>query len=90
MEPPDSAAVEAMWEAYYPTLKKIVARRVAAIRSPLVNESEIALSAFHSSVRRAREGKFDAVADEEELWILLKQFAKFKANDHLKRFMAIT
>jgi hypothetical protein len=89
MEPPDSAAVEAMWEAYYPKLKKIVARKVSAIRSPLISESEIAGSAFRDFVQRAQEGKFDAVANEEELWRLLKQFAKFKANDHLKRFMAI-
>ncbi len=88
MEPPDSAAVEAMWEVYYPRLKKLVARQVAAIRRPMVSDSEIALSAFHSFVKRAREGQFDGLANEEELWVLLKQFAKFKANDHRKRAMA--
>lgn len=88
MAAPDPEVIEAMWNAYYPRLKALIARKVAGIRRPLISDSEVALSAFNSLIQRMREGKFSAIADEESLWRLLKQFAKYKANDHIKYAMA--
>lgn len=66
-----------------------VAGRVSGIRRPVANESEIALSAFHSFVQRAQAGQFPDLADHDALWRLLKTIAIRTANDTRKRLRAI-
>lgn len=84
----DEAFVEELWNQYYVKLKVAVASRVSAIRRPVANESEIALSAFHSFVQRARAGQFPDLVDEDAMWRLLKTIAIRKANDMRKHLSA--
>jgi len=84
----DEAFVEELWNLYYSKLKLAVAGRVNAIRRPVANESEIALSAFHSFVQRARAGQFPDLADHDAMWRLLKTIAIRKANDLHKQLKA--
>jgi DNA-directed RNA polymerase specialized sigma24 family protein len=84
----DQAFIEDLWNQYYPKLKIAVAGRVAAIRRPVANESEIALSAFHSFVQRARAGQFPDLADQDAMWRLLRAIAIRKANDMRKHLRA--
>lgn len=85
----DPAFIEELWKQYYAKLKMAVAGRVSGIRRPVANESEIALSAFHSFVQRAQAGQFPDLADHDALWRLLKTIAIRKANDTRKRLRAI-
>ncbi len=85
----DQAFVEELWKQYYAKLKMAVAGRVNGIRRPVANESEIALSAFHSFVQRAQAGQFPDLADHDALWRLLKTIAIRKANDTRKRLRAV-
>ncbi len=84
----DQAFIEELWNQYYSKLKIAVAGRVSAIRRPVANESEIALSAFHSFVQRARAGQFPDLADQDAMWRLLKTIAIRKANDTRKQLRA--
>jgi DNA-directed RNA polymerase specialized sigma24 family protein len=84
----DEAFIEELWKQYYVRLKKAVASRVTAIRRPVANDSEIALSAFQSFVERARAGQFPDLADEDEMWRLLRTIAIRKANDLRKHLRA--
>jgi DNA-directed RNA polymerase specialized sigma24 family protein len=84
----DEAFVEELWNQYYLKLKLAVAGRVNAIRRPVANESEIALSAFHSFVQQARAGQFPDLADRDAMWRLLKTIAIRKANDLHKQLKA--
>jgi DNA-directed RNA polymerase specialized sigma24 family protein len=85
----DQAFVEELWKQYYTKLKLAVAGRVNGIRRPVANESEIALSAFHSFVQRAQAGQFPDLADHDALWRLLKTIAIRKANDTRKKLRAL-
>jgi len=84
----NEAFVEELWNQYYARLKIAVASRVNAIHRPVANESEIALSAFHSFVQRARAGQFPDLADHDAMWKLLKTIAIRKANDLHKQLKA--
>lgn len=54
----------------------------------MASDSEIALSAFHSFVQRARAGQFPDLADQDAMWRLLKTIAIRKANDTRKQLRA--
>lgn len=84
----DQAFIEELWSQYYSKLKIVVAGRVQAIRRPVASDSEIALSAFHSFVQRARAGQFPDLADQDAMWRLLKTIAIRKANDTRKQLRA--
>jgi hypothetical protein len=80
----DPAYVEQLWSEFYPRMKLAVIGRVRAIQRPVANESEIALSAFNSFIEHAREGKFPNLADQDDMWRLVKRFAIRKTNDTRK------
>jgi DNA-directed RNA polymerase specialized sigma24 family protein len=81
-------AVEDLWDAFYQRLRLAVRERVRNIRRPVASESEIALSAFASFVQRAKDGQFPDLADQDELWRLLKTIAIRKTNDLRKNLRA--
>jgi len=84
----DADYVQQLWEQFYPRLRTSISDRVRAIRRPVASDSEIALSAFHSFVQRAREGQFPKLADQDQVWLLLRTIAIRKANDHRKSLRA--
>ncbi|WP_197454149.1 ECF-type sigma factor [Stieleria varia] len=83
---PDAA--KKLWETFYHRLCLAVRQRVRNIRRPVASESEVALSAINSFFNRARDGQFPDLADEEELWRLLKTIAIRKTNDLRKHLRA--
>lgn len=84
----EEAFIEELWNLYYDKLKFVVAGRVQAMRRPVANESEIALSAFHSFVQRARTGQFPDLVDQDAIWNLLRTIAIRKANTTRKHLLA--
>lgn len=84
----DPKSVERLWNAYYERIRSAVRQRVRDIRRPAASESEVAESALRTFLRRAQEGLFPDLTDEDELWRLLKTIAIRKANDMRKRLLA--
>ncbi len=83
----ESRYINELWDAFYPRLKATIAARVKAIHRPVASDSEIALSAFHSFIRRARDGQFADLNHEDQMWKLLRTIAVRKthnARNHLR------
>ena len=80
--------VAKLWDAFYERLRGAVRRRVREIHRPVASESEVALSAFNSFLNRAQAGQFPDLADQDELWRLLKTIAIRKTNDLRKNLRA--
>jgi len=81
-------SVERLWKTYFARMKSLVARRIGNSPRLIGHEEDIAMSAFGSFVRRAAEGQFPDLKDNDELWKLLKTIAIRKTNDHFKYHMA--
>lgn len=84
----DPAFVEQLWDAFYPRMKLAVLSRVRSIQRPVADESGIALSAFHSFIQHARNGKFPNLVDQDEMWRLVKRIAIRKTSDVRKNLLA--
>ena len=84
----DPAFIEELWDAFYPRVKLAVLSRVRSIQRPVADESGIALSAFHSFIENARNGKFPNLVDQDEMWRLVKRIAIRKTSDVRKNLLA--
>jgi DNA-directed RNA polymerase specialized sigma24 family protein len=74
----DAEAARQLWDRYFHRLVGLARRKLQAtpFRS---NEEDVALSAFHSFCRGARQGKFPDLADRDNLWGLLITITSRKA-----------
>ena len=81
--------LQALWEKFYPRLKRVVAGRIEKIPSAVPDHSGIAASAIKSVILRIQGGEFPNLSDENELWKLLLTFAIRRANDQAKAFRTI-
>ena len=77
----ERAAVQKVWEAYFPRLVCQAQRWLR--RSPIrvVDAEDIALSAFDSFCRRAENGQFPNLLDRDNLWQLLVAITLRKAEN---------
>jgi DNA-directed RNA polymerase specialized sigma24 family protein len=80
----ERAAVQKVWEAYFPRLVCQAQRWLR--RSPIrvVDAEDIALSAFDSFCRRAEQGRFPKLFDRGDLWQLLVVIAFRKKCNQVK------
>ncbi len=81
-------AVEKVVARYYDPIVRLVGKRLSARVRRSRDEEDIALSAFDSFVRRAREGGFAQLEDRNDLWRLLVTISFRKAAKHAVREMA--
>lgn len=84
----DPAYIEKLWDEYYLRLRSVITSRARSIRRSVASESEIALSAFHSFIRGAKEGRFAQLNKQDAVWKLIKTIAIRKANDSRKLLRA--
>ncbi len=84
----EQESVELLWRTYFARIKALILRRINNSPRLIGHEEDIAMSAFGSFVRRASDGQFPDLKDNNELWKLLKTFAIRKTNDHFKYHMA--
>lgn len=84
----EQESVELLWRSYFARIKSLILRRISNSPRLIGHEEDIAMSAFGSFVRRAADGQFPNLKDNDELWKLLKTFAIRKTNDHFKYHMA--
>jgi DNA-directed RNA polymerase specialized sigma24 family protein len=77
----DEEAAQRLWERYYGRMVRLALRRLEGQRRRAADEEDVALSAFHSFCRGAREGRFPRLADRDNLWPLLVTITVRKANE---------
>ena len=84
----DSEPVRVLWNRFIGRLINAAHRGLRDFPRRAVDEEDVALSAFESFVRGARERRFDKLESREDLWQLLAMLAERKAIDTLKRELA--
>jgi DNA-directed RNA polymerase specialized sigma24 family protein len=67
----DPAAVEQLWQRYFPRLVGLARARLQGGPRGPADEEDVALSAFGSFCRAAAAGRFPQLADRDGLWRLL-------------------
>src|SRR6516225_8427239 len=61
----DQAAIQKLWERYFPRLVGLVRKRLMGAPRAADDEEDVALSAFNSFFRRAQEGRFPKLTDRD-------------------------
>jgi DNA-directed RNA polymerase specialized sigma24 family protein len=80
----DPAAAGPLWERYFRRLVELARQRLRGRPPRAADEEDVALSAFASFCRGAREGRFPRLDDRDGLWRLLVVLTARKAA-HLVR-----
>lgn len=76
----DEAAALALWDRYFPRLVGLARARLAGFRRrAAADEEDVALSAFDSFCRRARDDGFPEVANRDDLWRVISTVVARKA-----------
>jgi DNA-directed RNA polymerase specialized sigma24 family protein len=77
----DKQAEAALWKRYCDRLVRLARKKLRHSSRRVVDEEDIALSAFNSLCLGARKGRFPALADRDSLWGLLVFITAQKAAD---------
>jgi DNA-directed RNA polymerase specialized sigma24 family protein len=77
----EQAAFQKLWERYFRRLVGLARKRLRGAPRGAADEEDVALSAFDSFCRRAREGRFPKLLDRDDLWQLLVLIAGRKASN---------
>jgi DNA-directed RNA polymerase specialized sigma24 family protein len=77
----DSAAAAKLWDAYFRRLVGLARKKLQTASRRVADEEDVALSAFASLCRGAREGRFPLLQDRDNLWHLLVILTARKAAD---------
>jgi DNA-directed RNA polymerase specialized sigma24 family protein len=84
----DSAAFQQIWERYFQQLVSLARKKLRSLPRRVADEEDVALEAFHSFCRGAREGRFPKLVDRNDLWQLLVMLTARKAANlqkHIRR-----
>jgi DNA-directed RNA polymerase specialized sigma24 family protein len=84
LERGDADAAQRLWEVYYGRMVELARVKLQGTPRRFADEEGVALSAFKSFCRGAKEGKFPQVHDEDNLWPLLMSLTAHKAVDLLR------
>src|SRR5258708_36284670 len=76
---PDAA--NDLWQRYCDRLVRLARRKLGRLPRRMVDEEDVALSAFNSLCAGAVKGRFPDIADEKRLWGLLVFITAQKAAD---------
>lgn len=75
----DSEAFQKLWEEYFERLVGLARKKLRGTPGRAADEEDVALSAFDSFFRGARDGRFPQLLDRDDLWQLLVVIAGRKA-----------
>ena len=81
----ESTAAQRLWERYFDRLVHEARKKLAGAKPRIADEEDIALSAFDSFCRAAKDGRFTSLKDRDGLWRLLIRMTAHKAVDQLRR-----
>jgi DNA-directed RNA polymerase specialized sigma24 family protein len=81
----DPAVARPLWERYFHRLVALAHARLRGAPCGAADQEDVALSAFASFCRGARDGRFPDLFDRDDLWALLVTIAARKAADLIAR-----
>jgi DNA-directed RNA polymerase specialized sigma24 family protein len=81
LETGDPEAARQLWEVYYGRMVELARVKLQGTPRRAADEEDVALSAFKSFCRGAREGRFPQMHDGDNLWPLLMSLTSHKAVD---------
>lgn len=81
----DSDAVQLIWERYLPRMTGLANRVLGNRPRRVIDDRDVADSAFASFWRRAHQGAFPRLRDRDDLWALLSTITTRKALAHLRK-----
>src|SRR5262245_24320 len=67
----DAAAVQKLWEAYFPRLVGLARKKLRELPGRAADEEDVALSAFDSFCDGVAQGRFPQLTDRDDLWHIL-------------------
>src|SRR5258707_13878821 len=67
----DPAAVQSLWEAYFPRLVALARKKLREAPRRAADEEDVALSAFDSFCDGVARGRFPRLTDRDDLWHVL-------------------
>src|SRR5262245_63073334 len=79
----DAAAAQRLWERYFGRLVGLARAKLGQHVGRMIDEEDVALSAFASFSRGVEAGKFPRLDDRDNLWRLLVVITARKAIDHI-------
>lgn len=85
VEEGDQRATTKLWEYVYPRLLAYSRRKLPDRLRRVLDEEDVALSAFKSFVAGASRGSLGEIAGEDELWQLLFCISSRKAGGYLRQ-----
>ena len=75
----DPQAAKALWDEYYKRLVSLARRALGNFPRRAFDEEDVALSAMHSFLKEAKDGRLYRWKDSREVWALLRTIARRKA-----------
>ena len=81
----DVSAAQHLWESYFTRMVTLARHRLRAAPRRAADEEDVALSAFNSFCQGAKEGRFNLLADRNNLWPLLVSITAHKCVDLVRR-----
>jgi len=84
MQEGDPEAARVLWERYFQQLAAVVRGQLSAKARVAGDESDVALSAFHSFFRDVQDGRFPNLQGRDQLWRVLVVIARRKAISWLR------
>src|SRR5438067_3241525 len=75
----DAAAVQRLWEAYFPRLVGMARKKLREAPRRAADEEDVALSAFDSFCDGVAQGRFPQLTDRDDLWHVLVTITARKA-----------
>ena len=79
-----SVCAQHLFHEVYDRLVRLARKRLGSQRPRWADEEDMALSAFHSFIDGAADGKFPQLADRDDLWKILVKITARKVKDYLK------
>ena len=77
-------AAQKLWQRYFETIVGLARARLRGASSSVIDEEDVALSAFDSFFAAAAQGRFPRLEDREDLWRLLVTITARKVQDQVQ------
>lgn len=81
----DETSAAAIWERFFLQLRDYARGKLGPAARRAVDEEDLALSALHALCIGARDGRFQRLADRNDIWQILTMIAARKASNARRR-----
>ena len=81
----DDEAARQLWQRYFQRLVGVARNKLGAAPRRVADEEDVALNAFAALCRGAADGRFQQLADRDDLWHLMVAITAKEAVDQMRR-----